>query len=147
MPTEIVLKSFETQFVFEAIHKAETTAPDRSVRSVTAELRDVHCASSFTFTDEEATAFIDTLLSVQSGDITDSDAEMLLAEEILDRLDLPGNWEEPFAFAKAVSTAPPEPEPNREPEPMRHHPEGVDEIQAAQELGEGEWRRRQKRKR
>lgn len=133
MAASLLLKRFEATFIDCASDKfaQHLHSPEAVEERLMMKVHNLSGDRRLKLTDREAAALCEILLEVETFEEPRSEAEVQLAREILYRLELPDGWEDPFEFAKVVATAS---EDNLRPaEPMKHVPEGVDEIRAARE--------------
>jgi hypothetical protein len=126
MGASLLLKRFEATFIECARDKfaQDLHSPRKVTRSLMGKVSNLSGDRRLRLRDREAAALCEILLEVETFEAPRSEAEVQLAREILDRLELPNDWDNPFEFAKVVATAReenfrPEPEPPERPD--RHH--------------------------
>jgi len=117
MGASLLLKRFEATFIDCARDKyaQRLHSPDRVTERLMMKVHNLGGDRRLNLTDREAAALCEILLEVETLEAPRSEAEVQLSREILDRLELPEGWEDPFDFAAVVATMP---EPEKEPEPV-----------------------------
>jgi hypothetical protein len=115
MAASLLLKRFEATFIDCASDKfaQEVHSPDAAKERLMMKVHNLPGDRRLKLTDTEAAALCEILLEVTTFEEPRSEAEVQLAREILDRLELPDDWNDPFEFAKVVAMAP---------EPKNHEP-------------------------
>ena len=126
MGVSLLLKRFEATFIKCARDKfaQELHSPDFVVEDLMRKVSNLPGDRRLRLSDREGAALCEILLEVETLAAPRSEAEVQLAREVLNRIELPNGWEDPFEFAKVVATAREEHFRQDEPDPVppeRHH--------------------------
>jgi hypothetical protein len=110
MAASLLLKRFEATFIDCARDKfaQDIHSPEAVEERLMMKVHNLGGRPRLKLTDREAAALCEILLEVETFSDPRSEAEVMLAREILNRLELPDGWNDPLEFAKVVATMPPE---------------------------------------
>ena len=110
MAASLLLKRFEAEFINCARDKfaQDIHSPEAVEERLMMKVNNLGGRPRLKLTDREAGALCEILLEVETFSEPRSDAEVMLAREILNRLELPDGWNDPLEFAKVVTTMPPD---------------------------------------
>ncbi len=110
MAVSLLLKRFEAEFINCARDKfaQDIHSPDTVEEQLMMKVNNLSGRLKLKLTDREAGALCEILLEVETFSEPRSDAEVMLAREILNRLELPDGWKDPLEFAKVITTMPPD---------------------------------------
>jgi hypothetical protein len=108
MVATVLLKRFEASFIQSALDKSVDSlhSAETDKERLLMKVHNMSRSRKVNLTDTETAALCEILLEVETFEEPRSEAEVTLAREILDRIELPGDWGDPVEFAKVVTTMP-----------------------------------------